>query len=144
LRQAIGFLCSDDLEFIECQVGNLGIGQFDGLDRDTRIVEEAQGFRIGVLGSALPGVGSDGPCPWNGRSGVLRDDQCLAQAHLKRYIEHTLLALLAEDLATEPVQLMLEGGHLLCQLDKLTSLIDDLPWRECRGFFKRRDSRKRV
>src|SRR5579883_3109117 len=117
LRHAIADLLADDLVLPLVQAcGHLRVRDLDRLDRHTALIEErdALGFphggRIALPFAAL--MGADHPLL--ARCRRLRWGQYLTEPQLLLVLQHPQpLALGAEHLALEPLELMSEGGKLL-------------------------------
>lgn len=119
LREAVTHLLADHLVLIGAQARGLGVGHGNRLDGHPRLVEEQRRFLVlGAIGGASP-TGTGGDLLSRGRRRGFGYRQ-LAQVHLMRVgLDDPLLALLPEDLALEPVQLMLGRRQFAAQLDDL-------------------------
>jgi len=119
-------LLADHLVLVRRQPGNLRVGDMDDFDRHFRFIEEQARFVARISSAAMhaAAMGGNEAGRFRRRGFVLFGH--LAQAHLLGDAEQPLLALLAEDLAAEPVDLMLERFVLLLQLQVGTGQIDDL------------------
>ena len=117
---------ADDLEGVRGQPLCFGRGQFDHFNWHPRLIEERNTVfvRVGLPQGRAPGVGRDGAFGRRCRLALVDD---LAQAHLAAAaFDDAPLALLSEELTTEPVELMLEGLDLLAQIELRAGQIDDL------------------
>jgi hypothetical protein len=115
LRQTVADLLADDLVLLGRKALRLGVGHLDGLHRHHGRVEE-RGVAA-VVGEVAAGLAAR--VRWHGAAGGLLGwhrqhagiAQPLPQVHLLRVgLWGEALALLAEQLAPEPVELMLQRG----------------------------------
>jgi hypothetical protein len=117
LGQSEALLVADDFEGFRGESLGFGRGQFDHFERHPRLIEEGERFfpGVGLPQSRAPGMGGDVACGWRWRLALVDE---LAQAHLAAAaFEDAILALLAEELALEPVELLLECFDLPAQIE---------------------------
>jgi hypothetical protein len=111
LRQAVADLLADDLVLLGRKALRLGVGNLDGLHRHFGRVEERRVAALisevaAELAARVRGHRAGGLRLLGGRDQVL---QHLPQVHLQRVgFRGEALALLAEQLALEPVELVLQ------------------------------------
>ncbi|EXI65328.1 MAG: hypothetical protein AW08_03247 [Candidatus Accumulibacter adjunctus] len=132
LCETVAFLVADDLVVFGREALGCRCGQFDDLDRHLGLVEERHGIAvIRALGRRFAGVRGNQPA-WGFRQRRL--SQPLAQTHLAvRTDLDAAFALLAEELALEPVELLFEGDDFAVQG---VVQVEDLLRGQARGFFE--------
>lgn len=115
-------LVADDVKVLRRQTQGFRCGQFDDLDRHSRLVEEGHALvaTIGLLRGRTPGVGGNKASARRGRRAGLRNVNDFAQTHLMRIAgQYPLFALLPENLTLEPVDLVFGCGQFAAQIDDL-------------------------
>ena len=139
LGEPEALLVTDHLKVFSRKPCGFGGGQLDELHRHPRRVEEGHTVIAGIgdLRCHAPGMGGDPALRRRGWcAGLLAVDR-LPQTHLGiAPIEEPLLALLAEELALEPVELMLQRLDFLTKPELRTHQIDDLLRSESRRFIE--------
>ena len=117
LRQPEAHFLADDLVGLRGEPGDLGIGDRDDFHRDALIIEEALRFIVtrggpGRLSAAVRGDVVRDRC-----RGMIAFASQIREPQLQAVgIDEAPLALLAEELALEPVELPLEGFVLDVEL----------------------------
>ena len=116
LGQSTAALLADPLERVRVFADRLGIGQYDRFDRHAAAVEErALLVRAGVTQSDAAVMAGDGSRLDRRRRWDITDD--LAERELARIgLKVNTLALLAEQLALEPLELVGQAFDFLDQL----------------------------
>ena len=114
LCQAVTDLLTDDLVLFWLQTLGLGVGNLDDLHGHLGLVEERRfATLVGEVAAALAALvrRHGGGGLW-GRAGRRQFAQQLTQVHLLRLgLGSVALALLAEQLAFEPIELVLQRGN---------------------------------
>jgi hypothetical protein len=134
LGQAVADLLPDHLVLVRREPLDIRVGHGDGLDRYAGFVEEQRSVVL-VVGEVAawrtPRVAGHRLVVGLGR---LRKGE-LAQVHLRRVRgKRALLALLAEELATEPLELVLDGLYFALQRRVRPGQFDDPLGRPLGGF----------
>ncbi len=113
LGDPVRHLLADDLVLIGRESLDIGMHQRDGLDRDLRLIEELQllAALCTVVLRCAPGMSGD---TLTLLERLCRDRECLAQVHLGRIgLGGEAFALLAENLTTEPLELVFQSNDPL-------------------------------
>lgn len=103
---------ADDFEGFRCQAGRFGSREFDDFNRNARFIEEGGTViaRVGSLCSRAPRMRRNRTFSRHWHRGGLCTVNGLAQTHLPIGSgDNPPFALLPEDLALEPVELMFEN-----------------------------------